>query len=164
MYNNHLSDQYMKYQLEKTMYNNQLSDQHMKYQLEGTMYNNHLSDQYMKYLLEGTMYNNHLSDQYMKYPYETSRKLHFKRRKKCKQRKHGVLRRDFKKMTIKKMKIQTVIHQVKRSNQSFLQTMFLVHLWNQHDPCGWLNVEIYKAIGVRVPSQCIKDIQSIREM
>ena len=29
----------------------------------------------------------------------------------------------------------------------------------------WLtNVEIYKAIGVRVPSQCIKGIQRIREM
>jgi hypothetical protein len=38
MYNNHLSDQYMKYQLEVPMYNNHLSDQYMKYQLEGTMY------------------------------------------------------------------------------------------------------------------------------
>lgn len=29
----------------------------------------------------------------------------------------------------------------------------------------WLiNVEIYKTIGVKVPSQCIKDIQRIREM
>jgi hypothetical protein len=47
---NHLSDQYMKYQLEVPMYNNHLSDQYMKYQLEGTVYNNHLSDQYMKSL------------------------------------------------------------------------------------------------------------------
>jgi hypothetical protein len=37
------------------MGNNHLCDQYMKYQLEGTVWNNHLCDECMQYQLEGTM-------------------------------------------------------------------------------------------------------------
>ena len=54
---------------------------------------------------------------------------------------------------------------MKRSNQSFLCKDNVFGSSMKPARTLWLtNVEIYKAIGVRVPSQCIKDIQSIREM